>query len=32
MYINEDGDTLLDMIENKDAELPDAAFLILKTF
>ena len=26
MYINEDGDTLLDMIENKDAELPDAVF------
>lgn len=26
MYINEDGDTLLDMIENKDAELPDAIF------
>jgi RNA polymerase primary sigma factor len=25
-YINEDGDTLLDMIENKDAELPDAVF------
>jgi len=26
MNINEDGDTLLDMIENKDAELPDAVF------
>ena len=26
MYINEDGDTLLDMIENKEAELPDAIF------
>lgn len=26
MFINEDGDTLLDMIENKDAERPDAAF------
>ena len=26
MHINEDGDTLLDMIENKDAELPDAVF------
>lgn len=25
-HINEDGDTLLDMIENKDAELPDAIF------
>jgi RNA polymerase primary sigma factor len=26
MNINEEGDTLLDMIENKDAELPDAVF------
>jgi RNA polymerase primary sigma factor len=26
MNINEDGDTLIDMIENKDAELPDAVF------
>lgn len=26
MNINEDGDTLLDMIENKNAELPDAVF------
>jgi RNA polymerase primary sigma factor len=26
MNINEDGDTLLDMISNKDAELPDAVF------
>jgi RNA polymerase primary sigma factor len=26
MNINEDGDTLLDMIANKDAELPDAIF------
>ena len=26
MFINEDGDTLLDMIENKNAERPDAAF------
>jgi RNA polymerase primary sigma factor len=26
MNINDEGDTLLDMIENKDAELPDAVF------
>jgi RNA polymerase primary sigma factor len=26
MNINEEGDTLIDMIENKDAELPDAVF------
>ena len=26
MKINEEGDTLVDMIENKDAEAPDAAF------
>ena len=26
MFINEDGDTLIDIIENKEAELPDAIF------
>ncbi len=26
MNINEDGDTLIDMIANRDAEAPDAAF------
>ena len=26
MHINEDGDTLIDMIQNKDAAAPDAAF------